>query len=430
MNDFMNLKLCSFVVKDVIFSKKSALSGGVLNIQKEEIEKNLYNDRRFKKVYIDVAKPGEMTRIIHTLDIIEPRAKVGEGSRVFPGFLGPPATVGSGTTHRLQNVAVITTADIEAFKSVEGPSSVTGPRERVVDMAGEAAIFSPFSETMNVVLNFEPSPDISMEEFEDAIRMAGLWVAEYLARLTSNMPPDHTENLHYQKAGNDLPKIVYIYMLASDGFLRDTYLYGERTTYLMPTLIHPNEIADGALVNASQSFASSPTYVHQNNKVITGLWERQGKDLNFAGVVVLTRHHLTHQDKERKAYFAAKLAKMLGADGVVSTQEGGGNSIVEQMLIVKFCEELGIKTVTVTYEMGGVQGKDLPLIYQVKEADAVVSTGNREQLVRLPKMERVLGGTHILYKNIPATESYETFMSDIAFSFDQTGFWRVRAWDY
>jgi len=80
--------------------------------------------------------------------------------------------------------------------------------------------------------------------------------------------------------------------------------------------------------------------------------------------------------------------------------------------------------------MGGSEGNDFPLIYHVKEADTLVSTGNREQIVRLPRMERALGGSHILYKNMPATESYDSFMSDIAFSFDQTGFWRVRAWDY
>ena len=195
-------------------------------------------------------------------------------------------------------------------------------------------------------------------------------------------------------------------------------------------MIHPNEITDGAIVNASTSYASSPTYVHQNNRVIKGLYWRHGKELNFVGIILLTYHQLAHEDKARKAYYAAKLAKMLGADGIVSTQEGGGNSIVDQMLTVKFCEELGIKTVAVTLEMGGSEGSDFPLIYHTKEADALVSTGNREQIVHLPKMEKALGGTHILYKNIPAIESYDSFMTECAFSFDQTGFWRVRAWDY
>ena len=198
----------------------------------------------------------------------------------------------------------------------------------------------------------------------------------------------------------------------------------------MPTIIHPNETADGAIVNASLSFASYPTYVHQNNRVIKGLYQRHGKELNFVGIILLTYHKLTYEDKARKAHYAAKLAKMLGADGIVSTQEGGGNSIVDQMLTVKFCEELGIKTVAVTLEMGGEEGSDFPLIYHVKEADSLVSTGNREQIVRLPKMQKALGGTHVLFTDIPATESFDIFMSDIAFSTDQSGFWKIRAWDY
>ena len=84
----------------------------------------------------------------------------------------------------------------------------------------------------------------------------------------------------------------------------------------------------------------------------------------------------------------------------------------------------------ITYEMGGPEGKDFPLIYHVKEADYLVSTGNREEMVRLPKMEKALGGSHILYKSIPASDPFDTFMANIAFSFDQTGFWRVEAWDY
>ncbi|UCG68799.1 MAG: hypothetical protein JSV09_13530, partial [Thermoplasmata archaeon] len=264
-DDFMHLELCTYSIKDVVFDKSSGIADGIVRIDKGEIEQNLYTDSRFKKVHIDIARPGEMARVIHILDIIEPRAKFGSDLHIFPGFLGPPATVGSGVTHRLENVAVITTADIQASKSVEGPSSVTGSRERVVDMAGEAAIFSPFSETINVVLSFEPSPDISMEEFDDAIRRAGLWVAEHLAKLTGDISPDHTDTLNLTNIDNsDLPRIAYIYQIASDGFLRDTYLYGEGTPYLIPTIIDPNEIADGAIVNASVSFASSPTYVHQN----------------------------------------------------------------------------------------------------------------------------------------------------------------------
>jgi glycine reductase len=430
-NDFMRLELCCFSVKDVVFGEVSGFSDGILRIDRGEVEKSLCNEGKFRKLNIDIARPGEMARIIHIIDVIEPRAKFGGNQRIFPGFLGPPTTVGSGVTHKLENVAVMTTADMQTRKDGEGPSSLTRQNERLVDMTGEAAIYSPFSKTTNIVLYFEPSPDISIEEFEDAIRRAGLWVAEYLAKLTGNNSPDYVNSLDLEKIDHhDLPRVAYVYQVQSNGFVRDTYLYGEHTRHLMPTLIHPNEITDGAIVNGSQSYAASPTYIHQNNKVIKGLYERHGKELNFVGVIFLTRHHLTHRDKERKACYAAKLAKMLGADGIISTQEGGGNSIVDQMLTIKSCEDFGIKTVALTYEIGGAEGKDFPLIYHVKEADALVSTGDREQLVHMPEMERVIGGTHLLYRNIPAKNSLDCLMIDIISSFNQAGFWKLRGWDY
>ena len=435
-NDFMRLKLCSFSVKDIVFDEVSKLDDGCLRIDRGEVEKHLYTHGKFKKVTIDIARPGERTRVIHINDVIEPRAKIGGSQRIFPGFLGPPVTVGSGVTHRLDNVAVMTTADHDNCrygirKTEEGPSSLNCQYELLVDMTGETSFFSPFSKTFNVVLNFEPLPDASVEEFDEAVRLAGLWVAEYLAKLPGDTPPDHFNLLHLEKTDQeDLPRVAYIYQVQSNGFVRDTYLYGEHTRYLMPTLLHPNEIIDGAVVNGVQSYGASPTYIHQNNQVIKGLYERHGKDLNFVGVIFLTRHQLTHRDKERKASHAAKLAKMLGADGIISTQEGGGNSIVDQMLTVKYCEEFGIKTVALTYEMGGAEGKDFPLIYHVREADALVSTGNREQIVHMPKVERVIGGTHIFYKNIPATDGFDCFMLDVISSCNHAGFWKMRGWDY
>jgi sarcosine reductase len=427
---FTRLELRTYEVKEVTFGEKNVFRDGVLSIEKKEVQEFLSRDTRFRRVDLDIARPGEPVRIIHVLDVIEPRAKSRGPLRIFPGFLGPPATVGRGVTHRLKNVAVMTTADIQAMKSYGGPSSVSGQRERIVDMAGEASAFSPFSETINVVLNAEPSSGTSAQEFDDAMRRAGLGVAEYLAKLTENLVPDHIDFLATEKPHSSLPKIAYICLVQSGPFLRETYLYGECPPYWAPTLVHPNETADGAMVNGSLSYASTPTYVHQNNKVMGGLLKRHGKELDFVGVIVSSRHPLTHQDKMRRAGYAAKLAKMLGAEGAILTQEGGGNSIVDQMLTAQSCEELGIKTGVVTLEMGGVEGKDFPLIYQVKEADAVVSTGNREAMVRMPRMKRASGGTHILYKGIPATESFETHMSDIAFSFEQTGFWKIRAEDY
>lgn len=51
--------------------------------------------------------PGEATRIVHVLDAVEPRIKVGGDTVAFPGFLGPARTVGAGITRRLGGLAVL-----------------------------------------------------------------------------------------------------------------------------------------------------------------------------------------------------------------------------------------------------------------------------------------------------------------------------------
>ena len=57
------------------------------------------------------------------------------------------------------------------------------------------------------------------------------------------------------------------------------------------------------------------------------------------------------------------------------TWTGSGNAFVEVMLTIRACERRGIKTVLVTYEYGGKDGVDSPLLYYVPEADAVVRRG-------------------------------------------------------
>ena len=73
------------------------------------------------------------------------------------------------------------------------------------------------------------------------------------------------------------------------------------------------------------------------------------------------------------------------------TRTGSGNAFIEVMLTVRGCEEEGIKTVLVTYEYGGKDGADAPLLYYEEAANAVISTGNRDTVVELPAANRVGG---------------------------------------
>ena len=99
----------------------------------------------------------------------------------------------------------------------------------------------------------------------------------------------------------------------------------------------------------------------------------------------------THHAKEVTAHSAAQLAASLGADAALITWLGSGNAFVDVMLTIKACEQRGIKTVLVTYEYGGKDGADSPLLYYAEQADAVVSTGSRDRWLTLPAADRVVG---------------------------------------
>lgn len=61
-----------------------------------------------------------------------------------------------------------------------------------------------------------------------------------------------------------------------------------------PTLVHPNEILDGALIGDILSCASAKliTYDMQNSPVIKQLYKEHGKTINFAGVILATQAKL------------------------------------------------------------------------------------------------------------------------------------------
>src|SRR5713101_2015301 len=150
LGDNMRLEVGSVHVRDVEVSGKTALRDRTLAVDVEELRALVLEDSHFTDVRVRVVKPGESVRIIHALDVVEPRWKVAGPGGVFPGFVSPAVTVGEGRTHRLAGVAVA-----EVGAPVPGESTVF--RQRLIDMAGPGAALSPFARTLNVVLEFTPN---------------------------------------------------------------------------------------------------------------------------------------------------------------------------------------------------------------------------------------------------------------------------------
>ncbi len=412
------LELQTIKLDNVRFGSSTGLDGRTLDIDRDELRALILEDSRFESARLEIARPGESVRIVHCLDAIEPRVKIEGPGSVFPGFLGGPETVGRGVTARLEGMSVLSSSRYP--QPFEG---LLAAREAIVDMSGPTAVYSPMSQVVNLVLALKPQPGLDNEDYDDAVRRAGLRVADRLARVSLGVQPDRVDTFDLSQHDPDLPNVAYFYQLQGQGSMADTYLYGQVIHNLVPTLIHPNEILDGALVSGVYVYAcfKNPTYFHQNNPVMMELFTHHGKSLNFQGVILNRGHNYTQTEKERSSYWASKLATFIGADGVVLSAEGGGNSAIDMMLACQYMEQAGIKTTVLSYESPGADGRDFPLFYSVPESDAIVSVGSDEEHIPFPEVEQVIGDEMLLDGETPARGPFDIRMYYLYSALNQVG---------
>ena len=382
----MKLELGRINIKSVKLGDKNEVAGGVLTVCEEGIKKLVLENDQIKSVKVEIAQPGEKTRITPVKDVIEPRVKVDGPGGQFPGLVSKVTTVGTGRTHVLSGAAVVTCGKIVGFQ------------EGIVDMSGPGADYTPFSKTCNICLVIEPIDGLSQYDYEAAARMAGFKVASFIGEAAKDVKPDTVETFETKPLLEaiaeypDLPKVGYVYMLQTQGLLHDTYVYGVDAKKIVPTMLYPTEIMDGAIVsgNCVSACDKNTTYHHQNNPIIEDLYERHGKDINFLGVIA-TNENVFLADKERSSNWTAKLCRYFGFDAVIVSQEGFGNPDTDLIMNCKKIEAEGIKTVIVTDEYAGRDGKSQSLADADAAADAVVTGGNANEVIVLPPMDRIVG---------------------------------------
>ena len=401
----MRLELGKIFIKDIQFASESKIEKNVLYVNKEEMIKAIWDDEAIKSVELDIAKPGESVRITPVKDVIEPRVKVEGRGGIFPGVLSKVDTVGEGKTIALKGMAVVTTGKIVGFQ------------EGVIDMTGAGAEYTPFSKLNNLVVIAEPVEGIKQHEHEKAVRFVGFKAARYIGELAKNLQPEETKVyetkplLEQIAQYPDLPKVGYVYMLQTQGLLHDTYVYGVDAKQIVPTLLYPTEIMDGAIVsgNCVSACDKNPTYVHLNNGVIEDLYEKHGKEINFLGVII-TNENVYLADKERSSNWTAKFTKYLGLDAAIVSQEGFGNPDTDLIMNCKKIETEGVKTVIVTDEYAGQNGASQSLADADPKADAVVTGGNANQVIVLPKLDKIIG--HIEVVNVIAGGNQDSLRKD------------------
>ncbi|WP_077369975.1 glycine/sarcosine/betaine reductase component B subunit [Anaerosalibacter sp. Marseille-P3206] len=386
----MRLELGHINIKDVQFGSETKIDNGTLFVNKDEIISIVKEDEHFTSVDVELARPGESVRITPVKDVIEPRVKVEGPGGVFPGMISKVETVGSGKTYVLKGCAVVTTGKIVGFQ------------EGIIDMTGPGAEYTPFSKLNNVVLVCEPREGLKQHEHEKALRMAGFKIATYLGEVARELTPDTVETfetlplLENLEKYPDLPKVAYVQMLQSQGLMHDTYVYGVDAKQIVPTILYPTEIMDGAIVsgNCVSACDKNTTYHHLNNPVVADMYKAHGKEINFLGVII-TNENVYLADKERSSNWTAKLTEYLGLDGVIVSQEGFGNPDTDLIMNCKKIEKKGVRTVIITDEYAGRDGASQSLADADPLADAVVTGGNANEVITLPPMDKVIG--HIDY---------------------------------
>ncbi|HWP60920.1 MAG TPA: glycine/sarcosine/betaine reductase component B subunit [Candidatus Acidoferrales bacterium] len=415
----MRLDLGLVYIKDVRFGARTWIDGDVLTVDRDELKALLSEEPLFESVELALAHPGESCRITRVLDVLEPRCKT-DGPN-FPGALDPFGLVGMGETRALKNVAVVESSESEA-------------RNRsLIDMSGPAAAYSPFGATHNVVLLPRPASGADRDEFRLAVKRAGLKAAAYLGASGKARAPHETQVRDLSLAASshgldDLPRVAYIFPIHSHQHpthQREPVFYGSNVQGMMPTLAHPNEILDGALVFSYSAF----TYFAQNHPVIHELYQRHRRDLWFAGVV-LTTAPVTFVEKERNACLAARLAReALGADGIIATKIGGGAVDTDLMMIYEASERMGMKAALIIME----RYPDTGITFVPPNVDGLVSPGLTREAITLPAVERVIGADRIALDNqnpdntspdvprIPARGELRVWLGDIAGAISQVG---------
>lgn len=425
----MKLEMGHIYIKDIQFASESKIEDGILYVSEEEVKKVALEDEKIKSVSFDIARPGESVRITPVKDVIEPRVKVEGKGGIFPGVIAKVDTVGCGKTYALKGMAVVTAGRIVGFQ------------EGIIDMTGPGAEYTPFSQTNNLVMVCEPVDDIKQHDYEKAVRFAGFRVAVYLGELARNLTPDETKVYEtctikegFEKYP-DLPRVAYVQMLQSQGLLHDTYVYGVDAKKIVPTILSPTEIMDGAIVsgNCVSACDKNPTYVHLNNPVVHDLFEEHGKTINFV-CQIITNENVYLADKQRSSDWTAKLCKMLDLDGVIVSQEGFGNPDTDLIMNCKKIEAEGVKTVIITDEYAGRDGKSQSLADADVAADAVVTGGNANEVIILPKLDKVIGTLDYVTKIAGASEetlredgSLEVELQVITGATNETGFNKLSA---
>lgn len=375
------LEIGNFYVKDIQFGAETSFHGGILTVNEDEAAAYLNAEGKLTNVKLYIARPGDSTRLVPAKAAVEPRFRP-DGRAVFPGYTGPIKTAGEGIVYALKNMCVICCG--KYGNMVDG----------MVDMSGPAAKHSIYSQLINLVVYAERTVEKDLDlsiRVEDEQRKAAHLLAEYVARSVAEQEPEEWERYELETGAAEaekkgLPRVAYYMTIISqlaNGC--NEMVYGADCHNMLSMYMHPNEVLDGALASQFGLMGQTTTaYGFQNNPVIKRLYKEHGKTINFVGVVLFPGD-VTNDMKLRVRSISGELASALKLDAAIVAEWGGGSNVdVDLFYQLAELEDRGIKTVGIMSEHGGKMMQD-------PKGDAIVSSGDTNEVYELPPMDLVIG---------------------------------------
>jgi hypothetical protein len=386
----LKLEVESVWIDELVVGQETRAESGVLTVNVGELRELLLEDARIETVDIDVVSPGRPVRILNLMDVVQPRCKIDSDGSDFPGFVGKMQIAGSGRTRSLLNVGVL----------VSNPCT-NRAESALLDMDGPIASMSPYGKMHHLSIAPTRAAGVGERDFEDAVKIAGLKSAVYLAQKADKLRPSEVEVFELATPDlnekSDLPRVACFYQVYTPQFdylaTSDPCFYGMDAGRILPMVVHPNEVLDGGVVGWN-AIKALDTYSIQNHGVIKELYRHHGKDLIFAGVVMAAAS-MEAVPRARNACIGAHLVKeVLGADGVILQKITGGMPHIDLAMTAEECEKLGVKTAVHSQPLTPFGTLADTILFNAESLDLVITSGATfERTVIQWKAEEFLGGT-------------------------------------
>ncbi len=381
----MKLTVETVRIKDLRFGDETRYEGGILYVDKSEILSFARSESCFDTLKIDIARPGDSTRIINVVDVVQPRCKV-LGNIDWPGVLTEEYDIaGKGVTRAAEGMGIVLCQNNTYWSRKWGS----------FDMSGPCASMNAYAKMPELVIEPVAPAGADFREYREALRRVGYKTSVLLAKATLGAIPEEVETFDNEIQYPDLPKIAYSYQIYSKQYdtqnYREPMFYGNAAPDILPIVVQPTEILDGAIAHCG-GFRCVTTYEIQNHPVILELMRRHGKELNFAGVIVtVTSVEAKHRSLVSKMA-ASILKENLKADGLIVTKGVGGASTLCVGAIAGEAEKLGIKSVPIIQILNGRSNLSVECMISEPNVDSIVCSGTYYHNFTLPPVEVVLGG--------------------------------------